>query len=731
MHRLLTLILSIPVLCHAQFTYTFDQTIPVSVDGTELLMPWAGGINSAQYNTLDLNRDGVEDLVVFDRSSDKISTFLAVDGTYTYAPEYETLFPDEINNWLILKDYTCDGRKDIFTSSSLGITTYVQVAGDLPAWQKDADPVNTVGTNGLINLKINVDDLPAIVDMDSDGDLDILTFGFTGAGEVQYHENRSMDNGNCSTLDYKRVTTRWGNFEECSCGTFAFGDDPCPPSGGRTEHVGGKSLLAFDADNDQDYDLIIGEEDCVELHLLENTGSNANPQLNNPVSFPQPSPIAMYHFPTPYLEDVTFDDIPDLLISTNSSYNTQNRINFEKSGWVYANSASTGAPVFEFQQNDFLQSQMIELGQNAVPTFIDVDGDNDLDLLVSMRGLLKQFGTYYSQIYLYENTGTRIAPSFMLQTRDFLNFSTLRLHEAKLQFADMDADGIADLVYTGIPETGFAPIITYLKNTSKSTLNFAGQELAVLTHTLSGFDNPYFFDINGDGFADMLLGKNNGNLEYYKHNGDRENGSFLLEDDTFYGIATSFTKRNIVPSVGDLDDNGQPELITTDATGQLIVYQDFMQHVQNPRPGTTSTYYNTLNESHPDHFLGTSVWIAPADLFSSGMPLLFTGTVQGGIRVLKNTGAAAPGSKQPDELFTIYPNPARSYLNNGKITIRSSRDIAVQLISVPGKKLTGRVSVPEGLTVELPIQNYAAGVYIALIYQNNAIIAHERFIVVR
>src|SRR5688572_5876530 len=105
-----------PITLVAQFTYVLDQTIAVkNEDGTLLATPWAGGLNAAHYNTLDLNADGKEDLVLFDRMGDKILTFVNDQNKYRYAPEYEDFFPDEVTNWLLLRDYNCDGKKDIFT----------------------------------------------------------------------------------------------------------------------------------------------------------------------------------------------------------------------------------------------------------------------------------------------------------------------------------------------------------------------------------------------------------------------------------------------------------------------------------------------------------------------------------------------------------------------------------------------------------------------------------------
>jgi hypothetical protein len=72
----LTLFLTLSLFAQAQFTYKLDQSIVVEADGKTLTLPWAGGLNSVQVNTMDLNDDDNQDLVLFDRTTNKILTFL-------------------------------------------------------------------------------------------------------------------------------------------------------------------------------------------------------------------------------------------------------------------------------------------------------------------------------------------------------------------------------------------------------------------------------------------------------------------------------------------------------------------------------------------------------------------------------------------------------------------------------------------------------------------------------
>ncbi len=73
---------------------------------------------------------------------------------------------------------------------------------------------------------------------------------------------------------------------------------------------------------------------------------------------------------------------------------------------MYKNSGTDDAPVFSFSTDSFLQDQMIDVGDNAVPAFNDFDGDGDQDLFVSQNKTPNATAT----VRLYENTGTAASP---------------------------------------------------------------------------------------------------------------------------------------------------------------------------------------------------------------------------------------------------------------------------------------------------------------------------------
>jgi len=70
-------------------------------------------VDLPQWSKVDLNLDGVEDLVAFDRQGGRWITFIAENGNWVGKPEYASLLP-AVKNWALFRDYNCDGKKDLF-----------------------------------------------------------------------------------------------------------------------------------------------------------------------------------------------------------------------------------------------------------------------------------------------------------------------------------------------------------------------------------------------------------------------------------------------------------------------------------------------------------------------------------------------------------------------------------------------------------------------------------------
>jgi hypothetical protein len=692
--------------------YTIDQSIPVFVDGEQLPNPWVGGLNSGQYSTMDVNGDGVEDLVIFDRTARKVNVFVNENNTYRYTPKFIAGFPPDLNDWMLLRDINCDGKKDIFTSDPLGIRVYVNESSDeglkwriFNSRSPQPSPILTKGFSASpINIQMNSSDIPSIEDLDGDGDLDILLFRFSSSSTVEFHKNLNVErNGNCDSLQFERVTQTWGSFEECGCGVFAFNGEDCPiSSGGKDEHQSGKSILAIDMDGDGDMEAIVGEEECVNLQILDNVGDKQLAIMSNvSTNFPNSTfPVSLYTFPAAYYEDVDFDGVKDIIVAPNAASDVNFGVNFAASSWVYKNTGSNDNPSFSFIQNDFLQDGMIDWGENAAPAFFDYDNDGDQDLFVS--NMISHSGSYQATIKLYKNVGSPALPSFELANRDYMGFSQLNGINMKPQFQDINNDGLTDLVLSYTQVLNGATYLYYMLNKGTAF----SDELNLLYTGMGIYENAKVYDINNDGLVDLLIGRSTGRLEYLKNRGSINAPDFILEDQSFYGLDSSPFRQNTSVDIADLDADGFLDLVTGDARGNITLYRDFLNNVDIPLEGETeiiniSDVTMTLN-------LGARIMPVMVNLFNENKPSIVLGTGQGGLNVLRNDSAKeSPFSGK----VGVYPNPVKV---DQLLTIKSIRSAKGRIVSTAGQILIQNLTLVANEESFINVSMLKEGLYILI-----------------
>ncbi|MCK4288359.1 MAG: VCBS repeat-containing protein, partial [Bacteroidales bacterium] len=502
-----------------------------------------------------------KDLFVFDRNGNRIMTFIN-NGTpnqidYSYAPEYQILFP-ELFDWVILVDYDYDGKEDIFTYSVgwASMKVYKNISDTDLKFELIISPyLTSFQSGGYVNIFVTYADYPAITDLDNDGDLDILTFWGLGSF-VEMHKNMSMEKyGTADSLDFIKTEYCWGRFAEneesnvvyldtCfykDCGFDKTADNKNKEMKGdwdKGQRHTGSTFLVIDLDGDNDKDLILGDVDYPNLIELINGGTPDTAfMISQDTSFPSNSlPVRQFSMPLANYIDVDNDGLKDMIVSPFDPSNITSR-NY-KSVWLYKNSGQNNAPVFTFQTNKFLQDETIDVGSGAYPVLFDYNYDGLPDLFVGNFGYYQSsyyddwlilHSNYISKIALFENVGTDTVPAFELITRDFANISSLDLDGAFPTFGDMDGDGDKDMLIGNTEGT-----IHYFENIAGSG-NPAEYELSELNYQdidVGEFSTPQLIDINEDDLIDIVIGEKKGNLNYYKNTGTSSNPVFSFETDS-------------------------------------------------------------------------------------------------------------------------------------------------------------------------------------------------------
>ncbi len=721
-------------LSYAQLTFQYAQ-LPVLHGNDTLFNAWAGGLNSGVYNTIDLDGDNQEDLVILDRTSNRILTFLNKENKYTYAPIYASLFPADRQNWMLLVDYNSDGRKDLFVASgSRGIRVYKNQTREAEnvSWSLVADPLLTLGFSGFtVSLQVGPADVPAITDADGDGDQDIIVYNVNGRGNLEFYQNVSTEKlGHSDSLIFEATDNRWGGVKECDCNQFAFGTEECNEviDGARVEinqkeqHIGGKSILAIDVDGDQDKDLLIGHEECAELYFLRNEGSVTQPRFESFESqFPnEVFPANFFVFPSAFYEDADLDGIKDLIVSPNAGFNISDSINFTASSWLYQNTKTNEYPEFSFNSRSFLQEEMIDVGENAVPALADVDNDGDMDLLVGNRGILHQDG-FYGGITCYENTGTYSQPVFTLKTADFAQMNALKLRDVKVYFSDLQADGLPEMVITGSKTSSGQGLLYIFENSQAFPFQFDVSQPKTINFNFNVKDNFAFFDVDNDGRQDLFLGKQNGDLEYYHNTGEGLDPVWHLENEHAGNISGNTFSLFLSPLLYDLDQNGEADLISTNISGKLLVRSDFVANLEQPQFLRTDTATIHLNGSDKNIEVGEQTWLAAADLFGNGTTTLLIGHREGGISLLN----VSSEKEKPTSLFLVYPNPSE-----GIVQIQTDKPIVtLQIINIKGQLLYEEQLAHSGTQVFFNTDRLSAGLYLIRVLLENGEMPTSKLII--
>lgn len=707
MIRLTAILILSSLTVHAQFFYRLDTAVNVEEEGqVKLKSPWIGGLNSAEYNTMDLDDDGNIDLVLFDRMAQKVITFLNVDSKYIHAPHYETYFPPEVLNWVLLRDYNGDGKKDLFTGDLFGIRVFTNISsGNTPQWKHfrfyvsptaSSNALLSQGLSGLVNVQLQYDDLPSISDVDGDGDLDIFCLKYGSAGTIEFHKNLSVETyGTKDSLRFKLQTQAWGNVRECGCGEMSFNGGPCKtPGTGKEDHAGGKSFLSLDFNGDGVNDLLFSEAGCSTLYALENEGTLEDPVINDFFPFPQTNPAAYPLYPTGYFEDIDFDGVNDLIVTPNIFTKDIFQIDFTNTNWFYKNTGTNQAPNFEFRKTNFLQEEMFDIGDNAVPAFADADADGDYDLFVSSNRLP-------ASIRVYENIGTSTHPEFKFKVDDFVGLSAANFRNLKIQFGDINSDGKTDLIFTATTFQSGLTGLYYIANKNFTTYDFSNQPVVQVPFTLTSSENVFVTDVDGDGKSDVLKGKGNGALEYWRNTGSL---NFEVADDEFLGMGANVVRANQTIMVGDLDVDGKPELVLCDQSGRLRIITDYLTTTNGVTPVTDVVYDSQLNDYYSPN-LGGRVWPVVVNLFGESRPAIVAGTTLGGLRMLRSDAV----SGHEELRIHVFPNPQSA---QSGVRILVSQPATVSLYSVKGQKLSLNLSLIPNQETYMPLYNLAAGLYI-------------------
>ncbi|MGB0178589.1 MAG: FG-GAP repeat domain-containing protein [Flavobacteriales bacterium] len=539
----MTLRLLFPALLAALSTLSHAQEVPPSwvpgtwpvvLDEVALSNPWVGGLTAPQWSAFDADLDGDDDLFAFDRDGSRVLMFERIPGEdLTLRWDWTEGWPDMVD-WCLLRDYNCDGKPDIFTSHQNGIRVFTNTTqpGEGPSF--DPDPVTLFATFDLIGsdpsdlpvICLGMD-LPAIMDHDDDGDLDIITFTETASTLYRFEGQTPCGlDLECTNRCYGMLAEAAennalfiGNDFECSFNVENPGMVVSDVS--RTGLHAGGALTSLQLEPGGPKDLIISDVTYPEALavVLEVGPSSLDSATNVDPTFPSnlygDQAVNLARFPAAFHLDVDQDGVRDLLFSPNTPLET----NDDESVHFFRNTGTEDEPAWQFITDTYLQDGMIDLGRGAYPSFHDFDGDGLLDLAVANKERYEGVDQTPAAVAVFRNGGTATEPQFDLVDLDWIALADFQIESPCPAFGDLDGDGDLDVLvgdelgriheFTNVAPAGAWPEFTLTALSIPE--DGSGEAIDV-----GQFATPQLHDMDGDGDLDMVVGEKNGTLTLFE-----------------------------------------------------------------------------------------------------------------------------------------------------------------------------------------------------------------------
>tara|TARA_B100001741_G_scaffold154289_1_gene127406 strand:+ start:63 stop:1550 length:1488 start_codon:yes stop_codon:yes gene_type:complete len=376
--------------------------------------------------------------------------------------------------------------------------------------------------------------------------------------------------------------------------------------------------------------------------------------------------------------------------------------------------------------------------------FIDLDDDGDLDLLYETLDIDTSYYSYYSNnVFVYhENIGTSNNPQFSIGVKNPFNLTSpqnFSLYGSLLShnLIDLDDDGDLDLLasYVGLYETysygtysydrSAHTVFKYYENIGNPTFPlFAAQQsnpFGLELDSVIGISEVV--DIDGDGDYDIIpsiatIGNQgyiqNQDMGFIENIGSPSNPQFSSSQVNLFGITFPTSYYPVMPSFGDIDNDGDYDLITTPYEDMGISQYKFL-YQQNKGSSTNAIMslqaQNPFGLSPDTSYAGIIIHSELADLDGDGdLDIITSGFYGNNFLFFENNSSSTNSSNYFSDKIKIYPNPATDIIN-----IESNYNInSIEIVDNMGRLIMEK----EGCN-KLIISELKSGTYSIYLYTGN------------
>ena len=388
------------------FDNTGSATSLAFVQQTGSLNPFNSvdvGFNSAPSFT-DLDADS--DLDAFIGNSDGLIFFFQNTGSATspaFIARTGSLNPfngvDTV--WASIPsfaDLDADGDGDAFLGNVDGTILYFENIEDSAANRTFKESSGSL--NPFNGIDIGLVSAPSFADLDRDGDLD----AYLGEkyGSIRHFQNT----GSATAPAFTEHSGSLNPFDGVDVSMY--------------------SLPSFaDLDGDGDLDAFIGQWDGI-IRYYQNTGNAVSPAFDSIFGSLNPlDMVSLDYWSAPSFADLDGDGDLDAFIG-----------DYFGTIQTFQNTGNATSPAFVQLSGSLNPLEGVDAGRFCNPSFIDLEGDGDLDLFT---------GNLDGMILFVENTGSATSPAFVSRSGSLNPFNGVDVGiYSTPSFADLDADGKID-----------------------------------------------------------------------------------------------------------------------------------------------------------------------------------------------------------------------------------------------------------------------------------------------
>ncbi len=693
------------------------------LDGIVHEYPFAGGFVQPRPQLVDLDNDGDDDLVVSEGGYGLAYFENVGSGGPGLGFAWRTDALDAIapGTWFRFGDLDGDEDFDLITKGAPGRVRYYRNTGtrEAPVFALAADELMQAnGTDPVTNEDTSI---PALVDIDGDGDLDFL-HGQADRGHITFFRNDGVSAGlpqfNFVTVDFEDIEV--------------FEDNPTceePVVGGRGSLHGANALSFVDLDDDGDFELFWGDFFARSLYFFDNVGTASEPDYTLiSEAFPLDEPLTSGGYNTSFFGDVDEDGDFDLVIGILGGLcsNIQNKFD---NLFFYRNIGTPADEQYMLESERLIEG--VDLGERAVPTLADVDADGDLDMVIGNDPL----GILGSQLTYYENQGFATGASFQLTDPDWLSLEYDFGAYAPV-FVDMDNDDDLDLIVGG-----FNGRLAFLRNTGSRTVpDYELEDERFQDIDVGQYIRPSFGDVDGDGDFDLLTGESNGLIKIYRNIGTVEVPAFETEPNGS-PVAADLAYRDAIGLGIDVGFDSAPRFVDIDNDSDLDVLMGTQEgQIRFFRNAGSTNNPNYVEEQGVAAYRPTTVPVF-GDLDGDGDLDMIAGNRSGGLLFYSNgvfqVGISTPPETPDDRTLNLRAEPNPS---SGRVTFRFDRsvprDAELAVFDSRGRAVTRLPVDPAERFVEWSgsgrsTANMASGVYVARLLADDQVLASTSFTHIR